>query len=234
MRRLVRRSLNSRARGRPRSRAARRARARSICRSTLPTIACGIGLRRVVRRDRHLRMRPRAGSPPAAARSETRRASRPRAMPSSSAATMSASTCSAPRPALIRSAPPSAPSRLSWRNSVEVEDAARRRRRRQQAHQDVGAAQERHRARPRRETSRCRGSIFCVRLQPATVKPSRCSTHAALLPSTPSPMTPTATSLAAGCVMVAPHAARAAARRRAAGGDDASARAAPRIRSSAW
>ena len=51
---------------------------------------------------------------------------------------------------------------------------------------------------PRRGTSRRRRAIFGVRLQPATLKPSRASASAASLPITPRPMTPTATSLAAG------------------------------------
>ena len=41
----------------------------------------------------------------------------PSSAPSSSAAMMSASTCNGPRPALMRNAPPAAPSRLRFRNS---------------------------------------------------------------------------------------------------------------------
>ena len=71
----------------------------------------------VVRRDRDLGMSPqRAFRRQRLLRENVERA--PASVPSSSAATMSASTCNGPRPALMRNAPPAAPSRLSLRNSA--------------------------------------------------------------------------------------------------------------------
>ena len=152
----------------------------------------------VVRRDRDLGMASRAGSAAAAAPAGRRRAWRRRACRRRARRRCRRRPASWPRAALIRNAPPAAPSRLSLRSSARLRSPSVSRRARQQADQDFGARAGRRRARPRRGRSRRRRCVFGVRLQPATRKPSRPSARAASRPITPSPMTPTATSLAAG------------------------------------
>ena len=70
--------------------------------------------------------------------------------------------------------------------------------RRQQADQDLGAAQKGVEPAGAVEGLDARRCAFGVRLQPATRNPSRWRTAAASRPSTPRPITPTATSLAGG------------------------------------
>ena len=128
----------------------------------------------VVRADRDLGMRPTAGFRAAAAPAETRRACAPPSVPSSSAATMSASTCNGPRPALIRNCAAGRAVALELSKQRKVQDTFGVARPRQQADQNF---------RPRQEgieavlavkglhASECAASG--VRLQPATLKPRR-------------------------------------------------------------
>ena len=119
-------------------------------------------------------------------------------MPSSIAATISASTCSPPRPPLITiGPPPSAPSRASLREKRQGENAARLGGERQQADEDVGAGEEAVEPIGAVKVS-IPVIVFGRRLQPATWKPRRTSTSAASRPRTPRPMMPTRTSAAAG------------------------------------
>ena len=128
---------------------------------------------------------------------------------------MSASTWSPPRPALMRTGPPSRPSRARRAKSERFEDAARVLRQRQQADEDVGAGEEGDRAPPRPKRS-AMPSIAPRRAAPAgDVEAHHPSLRAASCPSTPSPMMPTRTSCAAGLeAVVEPELLRAAARRR--------------------
>ena len=134
---------------------------------------------------------------------------------------MSASTCSPPRPALMRIGPPSAPSRASFAKSgidrmPRVSGVSGR-----SADEDVGAREKRDRARPRHGTSRRRerrrpaGSSRRPESRDAT------STSAASRPRTPSPMIPTRTSAAAGCGELLPAALALLRGRRRAAGDGA-------------
>ena len=110
---------------------------------------------------------------------------------------MSASTCSPPRPALITIGPPSAPSRASLPNSRPTGCRASRRSA-AGGRRGYRCGRETRRAPARPHSPSTPGSVFGVRLQPATWKPSRTSSSAAAAPRTPRPITPTRTSDAAG------------------------------------
>ena len=146
---------------------------------------------------------------------------------------MSASTCSLPRAALTRNAPPAAPSRLSLRNSARFKQPVGLRRGRQQADQDFRARQER--VEPRRAVERLDARQGLRRAAPAGDPKPEPRQHAGRLAADHAQAHDPDRDLVRRRMRVRlPDAARAAARRRGARGCDASARAARRIRRRAW